>query len=126
MPRKTGKHATLTIGSYSGADLYDCEVTISADLVEVTALNDDWQVNVPGTGSWRVTAEKYFATEEFISLAAATPGALTPVTVTVKGPDGQTTLFQGSGYVTEGQLRVPNRAMSERIVVEGTGAPTEA
>ncbi len=124
MPRKTGKHATLTIGSYTGADLFDCEVTIGAELVEVTALNDDWQVNLPGTGRWRLSAEKYFATEAFLSLAAGTPGAATPVNVQIKDPDGQTVLFEGSGYISEGQLRVPNRAMSERIVVEGTGAPT--
>jgi len=124
MPRKTGKHATLSIGAYTGADLFDCEVTIGADLVDVTALNDDWQINLPGTGRWRLTAEKYFVTEAFLSLAAATPAATTPVTVQLKAPDGQTTLFQGEGYITEGQLRVPNRAMSERIVIEGTGAPT--
>ena len=123
MARKTGKHATLSIGSYTGADLFDCEVTIGADVVDVTALNDEWQANVPGTGRWRVTGEKYFVTEAFLALAVGTPGAATPVTVTVTGPDGQTVLFQGDGYVTEGQLRVPNRAKSERVVVEGTGAP---
>jgi len=124
MPRKTGKHATLTIGSYAGADLFDCEVTIGAELVDVTALNDDWQANLPGAGRWRLTAEKYLVTEAFLSLAAGTPGAAGPLTVQVKDPDGQTLLFEGQGYIVEGQLRVPNRAMSERIAIEGTGSPT--
>jgi len=123
MPRKTGKHATVSIGGYPGADLFEVEVTIGADLVDVTALNEDWQVQLPSTGRWRLTAEKYYATEAFLSLAKGTPGALTPVAVEVKDGEGLT-VFAGTGYVVEGQMRIPNQAVTERIVIAGTGAPT--
>lgn len=122
MARKSGKHATVSIGSYAGADLYDVEVHVTADLVDVTALGDDWAVQVPGTGRWEVRARKYYATEAFLSLARGTPGAVSTVTVEVKDGDG-TTVFQGEGYVTEGTFRLPNEAVTEEIVITGTGGP---
>lgn len=123
MARKTGKHATLTIGTYTGADLYNVEVRMTADLIDVTALNDDWVQRIPGVGSWEVHGDKYYVTEAFLSLVSATPGAAGPVTVQVKDGDS-TVVFQGTGYVTEGSLTVPNEQITERIVVIGTGAPS--
>jgi hypothetical protein len=122
MARKSGKHATVTIGAYSGAELYNVEVRVTADLVNVTALSDDWAVTIPGVGHWEVRAEKYYATEAFLSLVSATPTAATPLTVTVKDGDNET-VFAGTGYVTEGSFIIPQEAVSERIVIQGTGAP---
>lgn len=122
MPRKSGKHATVTIGSYDGAELFQVEVRVTADLVDLTALDDDWAVAVPGVGRWEVRAEKYYASEAFLSLVNATPAATTPVTVTVKDGDGST-VFAGTGYVTEGTFLIPREAVTERIVIQGTGAP---
>jgi len=123
MARQAGKHATVTIGSYTGADLYNVEVRMTADLIDVTALGDDWVIQVPGVGHWEVRAEKYYASEEFLSLVASTPTALTTVGVTVK--DGaNNTVFSGNGYVTEGAFSVPNEAVTETVVIQGGGAPT--
>jgi hypothetical protein len=124
MARKSGKHATVTIGSYAGAELYNVEVRVTADLVDVTALDDDWAATVPGIGHWEVRAEKYYATEAFLTLVQATPLASTPLTVTVKDGAG-TTVFAGTGYVTEGSFLIPQEAVTERLVIQGTGAPAE-
>ncbi len=123
MARKSGKHASVTIGAYNGAELYHVEVRVTADLIDVTALGDDWATAIPGVGHWEVRAEKYYATEAFLTLVNATPAAATPVVVTVKDGDG-TTVFSGTGYVTEGSFLVPQEAVTERIVIQGAGAPT--
>lgn len=123
MARKTGKHATLTIGAYTGADLFDVEIAVNAEVVDVTALEDDWMVRVPGVGSWELRARKYYVTEEFLSLVRATPGSATPVTVTVTD-GGSTTIFSGTGYVTEGTFHIPNEEITETVKVVGTGVPT--
>jgi len=123
LARKSGKHATIQIGAYQGADLYNVEVRMTADIVDVTALGDDWAIQIPGVGHWEVRAEKYYATEAFLGLLAATPGAANPVSVQVKDGDN-TVLFEGTGWVSEGSMTVPNQAVTETIVIQGTGAPT--
>ncbi len=123
MARKTGKHATVSIGSYAGADLFEVEVVMNAEVVDVTGLEDDWAVRVPGVGSWEVRAQKYYVTEEFLSLVRATPGATVPVTVTVQDGDANV-IFSGSGYVTESTFTIPNEEVTEAVTVVGTGAPT--
>lgn len=123
MPRKSGKHATVTIGSYSGADLYNVEVRLTADIIDVTALGDDWAVQIPGVGRWEVRAEKYYASEAFLSLLAGTPGGAAAVSVQVKDGDANT-IFAGTGWVSEGSFAIPNEAVTESITIQGTGPPT--
>jgi hypothetical protein len=123
MARKSGKHATLSVGGYAGADLHNVEIRMTADLIDVTALNDDWAVLLPGVGHWEVRAEKYYVTEAFLSLLKATPGAATPVTVTV-GDGDQGTVFSGTGWVSESTFTLPNEAVTETIVIQGSGAPS--
>lgn len=123
MPRKSGKHATVAIGSYTGADLYNVEVRTTADIIDMTALGDDWAVQIPGVGRWEIRAEKYYATEAFLSLLVATPGAAAPLSVQVKDGDGNT-IFTGTGWVSEGTFSIPNEAVTETITIQGTGPPT--
>lgn len=123
MPRKSGKNATVSIGTYTGADLYNVEVRMTADIIDVTALGDEWAVQIPGVGRWEVRAEKYYATEAFLSLLAATPGSAAGVSVQVTDGD-DTVVFAGTGWVSEGSFTVPNEAISESITIQGTGAPT--
>jgi len=122
LPRKSGKHATVSIGSYTGADLYSVEVRMTADIIDVTALGDDWAVQIPGVGRWEVRAEKYYASEAFLSLLPDTPGGAA-VAVQVKDGDGNT-VFAGTGWVSEGSFSIPNEAVTETIVLQGTGPPT--
>lgn len=95
---------------------------MTADIIDVTALGDDWAVQIPGVGRWEVRAEKYYASEAFLSLLADTPGGAA-VAVQVKDGDGNT-VFAGTGWVSEGSFSIPNEAVTETIVLQGTGPPT--
>ena len=113
----------MTICTYTGADLCNVEIRMTADIIDVTALGDEWAVQIPGVGRWEIKAEKYYVTEAFLSLLSATPGATAGVSVQVTDGDA-TVLFAGTGWVSEGTMTVPNEAVTETITLQGTGAPT--
>lgn len=124
MPRRSGKHALLAIGAYTGADLYEWELTVEQDTAEVTGLDDDWKAFVLGAKGWTLTASKYYTSEAFIDLLAGQSETQPTVTVTCKDPaDDTSTVFQGSGIITEGTLNVPNEAVTQRITIRGSGTP---
>lgn len=113
--RKTGKHATLSIGAYTGADLYDYLLEGDVEMHDATALDDDWRENVPGVGSWSLSASKYLVTEAFLSLLRSQPGSTSTVTVTCE-------YGSGDGYISHASMTVPNALITEEIVITGTGA----
>jgi hypothetical protein len=113
--RRTGKHATLSIGGYAGADLYDYVLEGDVEMHDATALTDDWRIHVPGVGSWRLRAAKYVITEAFLSLLRAQPGSTVAVAVTCE-------YGAGIGYVSHASLSVPNALVTEEVVITGTGA----
>lgn len=118
---RSGYGASLSIvsgtGSYTGAELTDVRVEINHEPVEVTDLASTYRERVGGIIDWRLTANKNYASNAFISHCAAAPSSIVKCTVT--NPSG-TTVFQAWGYVTRGMLNFPMGASNEEVEVVGT------
>jgi len=126
--RLQGKHGKLLYGGIVIADIYEVSVEINAGVEEASAWGDDWDVNLPERGNWRITARKYAVIANlgyFLTQVAQTPTAQIPVTVVVyqNTADPSTRVFEGGGWVTKGDISLPKGKIEETLEVTGTGPP---
>lgn len=122
MASKSGYGASLTVGSYTGAELTDVHARISHAPVEVSDLASTWVERVPGLLDWEVTGTKNYAAESFLTRAF---NARTSVICKVTD-SRSSVIFSGVGFITNGGTNMPmNAAATEEITVVGNGtAPT--
>lgn len=118
MAAYSGYQASLSIGSYAGADITNISVTINGEPIDVTCLADTWKKNVNGLRDWEVTGTKNFTTQDFLT---ALNSGRTSVLVTITSPAGAT-VFSGLGFCTRGVTTFPMGAATEEITVVGQGS----
>lgn len=118
MASRSGYNASLTVGGYTGAELTNVSVSINHEPIEVSDLASTWRERAKGLIDFEVTGSKNYATQAFLTLAAA---GQTSVVVKVSDPDG-TTIFSGVGFVTRGMTTFPMGAATEEVTVVGQGA----
>ncbi len=129
--RLLGKHAELYYGPTGAVligDAYDCTVEVGVGMEEASAWGDDWDVNLPNRGNWKMTAKKYATVgniADFISAAANQASSAEPVRVKLYREAGQpaTLVFDGTGYVSQASISLPKGLIDEELQVTGTGAP---
>lgn len=127
--RMQGKHAELYYGATVVAHGYDCTVEIGVGMDEASAWGDDWDVNIPNRGNFRMTAKKYATVgniADFLTMAANTATATVPVALKLYREIGNpaTLVFQGNAWVSSASLSIPKGLIDEELQVTGTGAPT--
>jgi hypothetical protein len=124
--RIIGKKGALYYAGVKLADVYDCTVTIATSMEECSAWGDDWDVNVPNRGNWKMTAKKYAVAANlgyFKSEAIKTPKAAIPVRVILYAVDGGAKVHEGDGWVQQGDITVPKGMVDESLEILGTGDP---
>jgi hypothetical protein len=124
--RLLGKHASISIGAVKVGDAYDVTVKVGNTFEDVTAHGDDWEESVPLHGNFSLTAKKYAVNAnlaQFIKLAADTPEATTPLTVTVYQTDTTTKIFEGTFWSEDGDISLPVGKVEENLSLKGTGTP---
>lgn len=127
--RLIGKHATITIGGLKVGDAYDCTVDIGGTMDEQSAWGDDFDVNAPIRGSWKMTCKHYGSTVSNLTagIAAAirTWTANTPVRVVLFQIEGSpaTRVFEGDGWVSGGSVTIPKTTADGSFEISGTGTP---
>ena len=117
MASRSGYGASLTVGSYTGAELTDVRARISHAPVEVSDLASTWVERQPGLLDWEVTGTKNYASEAFLTLAMAGRTSVVCKVTDMKG----TVIFSSVGFVTNGGTNLPMGAATEEITVVGNG-----
>lgn len=118
MASRTGYNASLTVGSYTGAELTDVRVRISHSPVDVSDLASTWVERAPGLLDWEITGTKNYASEAFLTRAV---NARTSVICRVTD-SRSSVIFSGVGFITAGGTNMPmNAAANEEITVVGNG-----
>lgn len=123
------KHAEIYYGASVIAHAYDVTVEIGVGMEEASAFGDDWDVNIPNRGNWKMTAKKYATVGNLADCIAAAANAVTatvPTTIKVYREIGtpSTLVFQGNGWASQASLAMPKGLIDEELQVTGTGAPT--
>lgn len=121
MPRWSGKHAKVYIGNYLGADLENWSLECRARLADVTAIDDDYTQRVGLDQDWRLRAEKFVTSPDFIALAADMPNQ--PFNVQCLNPSGQV-IFSALMFVEHARYTSPDGAIREDISLLLAGNPT--
>jgi len=122
MASRSGYGASLTVGSYTGAELTDVRARISHAPVEVSDLASTYVERQPGLLDWEVTGTKNYASEAFLKLADAARTSVVCKVTDMKG----TVIFSGVGFITNGGTNLPMGAATEEITVVGNGtAPSK-
>jgi hypothetical protein len=122
MASRSGYGASLTVGSYTGAELTDVRARISHAPVEVSDLASTWVERQAGLIDWEVTGTKNYASEAFLTLADAARTSVVCKITDMKS----TVIFSGVGFITNGGTNLPMGAATEEITVVGNGtAPSK-
>lgn len=127
--RLLGKHAELYFGATLIAHAYDCTVELGISMEEASAWGDDWDINMPNRGNWKMTAKRYCTVgniADFIAIGALGATATVPTAVKLYREAGTpaTLVFQGNGWASNASLQMPKGLIDEELQVTGTGAPT--
>jgi hypothetical protein len=122
MASKSGYKAVLSVGAYAGAELTNVSVSVNHEPIEVSDLASVFKERAIGLLDWEVSGSKNYATQAFVSLAAA---GRTSVSVTIGYSGATSNVFAGVGWVTRGLANFPMGTANEEITVVGNGtAPT--
>lgn len=123
MANISGYNASLTVGTYNGANLRNVSVTINGGTIDVSDLSSKWRSTAPDIAGWEVTGTKGITTAAFLDLADQGISGMTSVGVSVKNPKA-TTVWSGVGWITGASLTFPQGAAEETITITGNGAPS--
>ena len=121
MPRWSGKHAKVSIGTYTGGDLEDWTLECRARLADVTAIDDNYTQRVGLDQDWRLRAEKFVTSPDFLALAANMPGQ--PYTVECFNP-AATVIFFAPMFIESARYTNPGGAIKEDVSLLLAGDPT--
>lgn len=121
MPRWSGKHAKVYISNYLGGDLENWALECRARLADVTAIDDNYTQRIGLDQDWRLRAEKFVTSPDFVALAANMPGQ--PFVVQCLNPSGQV-IFSAPMFVESARYTNPDGAIREDISLLLAGNPT--
>lgn len=125
-----GRYAECTLNGLVLVFLFDWEITITSDTVNLTATHDRWKIFVPVDSDWTARAKGYIApsaSTSYISGAYQAGGAGIPALLTFAGYSAVTggqKLWEGPCYISGGRLAAPNGLFEQEIMLRGTGLPT--
>ena len=101
---------------------------IETELVDVSAVKDEWEYSAVRIKRWRVTGRRLVESDPFeFPKAVANASELTPLTVTctVTLPGTNTTkTFTGSAIPESGSFEAEAAPIHEELRLRGLGAPT--
>lgn len=121
----SGYNASLSVGTYSGANLKNVTVTMNGETIDVSDLTSRFRQTAIGLAGWEVTGTKGVTTAVFIDLMEAAASGATSVAVAVwRAGLSPTTVFAGVGWITNASLTFPMGAAEETITITGNGGPT--
>jgi len=118
MANKSGYGASLTVGSYTGAELTEVGVAMDNEAIDVADLADYIaQVDVGQTTVVVTGRANYNATVHFLSMVVSASSSAASVGVTITDPAGSVVL-SGAGFVTRGTWTAPKGgAINQEVAV---------
>jgi hypothetical protein len=130
MARLIGKDLTiLSAGTHNFLALYErVTIELEAELVDVSAVKDEWEQSAVRIKRWRMTARRLVENDPFeFPKAVANASELSPLTVTctVTIPGTNTTkTFTGSAVPESGSFEAEAAPIHEELRLRGLGEPT--
>ena len=123
-----GRYAEAAIGGTLVALLYEWEVEVETDTVDVTGHGDFWKFNTAIASGWTFRAKQYVipaSASHTINLLYS-PSAV-PAQFTVAGYSGSvasgTKIFEGTGTPVRANLSAPMELAQQGFEIKGNGAP---
>ena len=118
---ESGYSCLLTVGGYTGDSLTEIRLRLTMDTHDATGLGSDYKQRMRGLKAWELTGRKnYTGDPVFVSQL---DGQTVSLTVSITNAAG-TVVFSGAGWITEGDLTLPEGVGTENVTVQGVGAPT--
>jgi hypothetical protein len=127
-----GRYAECSIGGLVLVFLFDWEINVESDLVNLTATGDRWKIFVPVDSGWTGRGRGYIAPSAPTSYISAAYGGVagtggTPASLIFAGwtsATGGQKIWEGTCYISAGRMTAPQGLFEQEITVRGTAVPT--
>lgn len=118
-----GKGGRLEVGANTVLDINSWSLDIEADMLEVTALGDEWKKHLLGLKEWSASAEGFFNVHvDQTGQKALQDAFLSGETVTLKFKVNSANYYTGSAYISSISIEDPvDDTVSISFEVQGTG-----
>jgi len=123
-----GRYAEAALGGTLIVLLFDWEVEVETDTVDVTAHADVWKFNTAIASQWTFRAKQYvIPASASHTINALYSSSAVPAQFTVAGYSGSvasgTKIFEGTGTPVRANLSAPMELAGQGFEIKGNGAP---
>jgi predicted secreted protein len=123
MAATAGKGGKLVIGAADGVNIASWSLSLDADMLETTALGDDWKEFLAGLNGWTVSVEAHFDKADTTGQIAIQNAILAGTSLSVKLYVDDTNYYSGTVYVSNQSI---NDSVSDLVTasysLQGSGA----
>lgn len=117
----TGKNGSVKIGADTMNEVQSWSLDIGHDMLEDTALGDNWKSYVAGLGEWTSSIEVKFDLTDAAQSALHT-AMLNGTSITVKLYTNATNYYTGTGYISSFSIEDPvEDLISASLEIQGSG-----
>ena len=121
-----GKDGSLVIGADTMEEVTSWNLDASADMLEDTALGDEWKTNVVGLSEWSATVEVSWLMSDTAQVAVQN-AYLNKTSVTPKLYTNASNYYTGTAYIESMSISDPvGDLVTATLGLKGTGALTYA
>jgi predicted secreted protein len=121
-----GKDGSLVIGSDTMTEVQSWSLDVSTDMLEDTALGDEWKTNVAGLSEWSGSAEVSWLMSDTAQVAVQN-AFLNKTTVTGKFYTNASNYYTGTAYIESMSISDPvGDLVTATLNFKGSGALTYA
>lgn len=119
-----GKDGSVVIGSDTMTEVTSWSLDVSTDMLEDTALGDEWKTNVAGLSEWSGTVDVSWLMSDTAQVAVQN-ALLNKTTVTAKLYTNDTNYYTGTAYCESISISDPvGDLVTATLNLKGSGALT--
>lgn len=123
-----GKSGKITLGANTVTDITSWSLDVNCDMLDATALGDDWKKTLPGLKDWSASADaNWNVATDANGQKALQDAYLNGTSVALKLYVNATNYYSGTAYVTSLSIETPvGGEVSASFELQGSGALTYA